>query len=78
MTADQPTQPLDVAAIRHLVLDSKADTDGVTLVMVACSKSSDLVPYDRTRHTYLTALTGCADCRAVHAAWHVAFVASLG
>lgn len=64
---------------RHLVLDSKADKDGDdALVMVACSESSDLLPYDRAKHTYLTALTDCADCRAVHAAWHEVFVASLG
>ncbi len=62
---------------RHLVLGSEAGGIAAGLVRIGCAQPATPVLYDRRQHTYLTALTTCPDCLAVHAAWHVAFVASL-
>lgn len=65
-------------AVRHLVLGSAVEDLAEGLIATACPVTDGPVPYDRTRHTYLTAATTCTDCLAVHAAWHTVFVASLG
>ncbi len=63
---------------RHLVLDSSGQmVNGALLVTIACADQPGEIPYDDTQHTFLTGLVGCPACRAVHAAWHVAYTASL-
>lgn len=65
-------------SIRHLVSGESVDHLTAGLITTFCPEDADPVPYDRSRHTYLTALATCPDCLVVHAAWHAAFVASLG
>lgn len=66
------------APVRHLVLSASVDGPPGGLVTTFCTEDQfKPVPYDRSRHTYLTALATCPDCLVVHAAWHTAFVASL-
>jgi hypothetical protein len=64
--------------IRHLVLGGTVEEAAAGLVAIACAQPAVAVPYDRAQHTYLTKLTTCTDCLAVHAAWLIAFVADLG
>lgn len=67
------------ALVRHLVLDASRDHSAASLITTFCTEDQfKPVPYDRSRHTYLTALATCPDCLVGHAAWHTAFVASLG
>ncbi len=62
---------------RHLVLGGTTEEAAAGLVTIACAQPAVAVAYDPAQHTYLTRLATCAECRAVHAAWNVAFVASL-
>lgn len=62
---------------RHLVLGDVTDGEAAAgLVSIACAQPAAAVPYDRAQHTYLTKLTTCTDCLAVHAAWQPVFAAS--
>lgn len=63
---------------RHLVLGGTVENLAEGLITTACTQSGDPVPYDHILHTYLTAMTTCPDCLAVHSAWRAVFIASLG
>lgn len=65
------------SAVRHLVLDSKPAPESPDVVIAVACKGEEFMPYDRTQHTYLTALSTCAECRVVHAAWVELFKADL-